>query len=292
MSAPNIDPAWDNFTRVEFELQMIGVIVSAVIYGGILSLGLSYIPLLLTTSQNNSRRMRNFLLVYVTLMVAISTMYIITATIALTTKVYDIFAYNRQIEILDSTCITLANWGADGFMLWRCAMLYEGVSRRRRIALVAVLVVLGLLSLASGLLNIIFEMTFTLTGVTVTLNIFTAVLITLRLLYFERYMQKAVGMECDSPYMTVVILCVESSALIIIFSLTYIILYFQPISASVYVLMELLLVHVYVLSPLLIIYRVARGRSLTIREQPSGSGPVLSAMRFEQLPLSPGNIEV
>ncbi|KAF8812852.1 hypothetical protein BYT27DRAFT_6403600 [Phlegmacium glaucopus] len=177
-------------------------------------------------------------------------------------------------------------------MLWRCAMLYGGVSRRRRIALIAVLVVLGLSSLASGVLSFMFTMTFILTGVTVILNIFTAILITLRIVYFERYVRGAMGVERNSPYMTVVIICIESSALIIVFSLTYIILYFQQISALVYLLMQLLLVHVYVLSPLLIIYRVAQGRSVTIREQPSESGPALSAIRFEPLPLSSGNIEV
>ncbi|KAF8802662.1 hypothetical protein BYT27DRAFT_6753527 [Phlegmacium glaucopus] len=91
-------------------------------------------------------------------------------------------------------------------MLWRCAMIYGGVSRRCRIALIVVLVVLGLSSL-------------------------------------------------------------------------------------VYILNQSL-VHVYVLSPLLIIYRVARGRSITFREQPSENGPAVSAIRFEPLPPSSGNIEV
>ncbi|KAF8800945.1 hypothetical protein BYT27DRAFT_7262497 [Phlegmacium glaucopus] len=178
--------------RSTLELQMIGVIISAVMYGGILSLSLSYVPLLLTTSQNMSRWMRNFLLVYVLFMVAISTMYMIITTFALTQNIfhskpfsYIIVPYFSQIGFVEPTCTTLANWGADGFMLWRCAMLYGGVSRRCRIALIAVLVVLGLLSFVSGTLNILFEMTYTVTGVTVILNIFTAVLITFRILYFE-----------------------------------------------------------------------------------------------------------
>ncbi|KAF8802663.1 hypothetical protein BYT27DRAFT_7029132, partial [Phlegmacium glaucopus] len=181
----------------------------------------------------------------------------------------------------------LANWGADGFMLWRCAMLYEGISPRRRIALIAALVFMALSSLGmspSGILNIILGMTYAMTGVTVILNIFTAVLITFRILYFERYMHKAMGVERNSPYMTVVIICVESSTLIILFSLIYFVLYFQQTN-TIDLPMQLL-VHVYVLSPLLIVYRVARGRAVTIKEQPSESGPAVSAIRFEPVPLS------
>ncbi|KAF8812853.1 hypothetical protein BYT27DRAFT_7086065 [Phlegmacium glaucopus] len=289
----NIEFAWE--FDLEPQMIMISVIISAMIYGGILSLSLSYVPLLLTTSQNISRRMRNFLLVYVTFMVAISTVYIIITTIALTQNIfYKDPGQNPliffKIGIVDSMCTTLANWGADGFMLWRCAMLYDGISRRRRIALITVLVLMGLSSLASGILNILFGMTYTVTGVTVALNIFTAILITLRIVYFERYMRKAVGVERNSPYTMVIIICVESSALIVVFSLIYIILSFRQVYAS-YLPMQLL-VHIYVLSPLLIIYRVARGRSVTIREQPSRSEPAVSAMRFELLPLSSGNIEV
>ena len=75
---------------------MIGVIVSAIIYGGVLSLTLSYALLLLKTSNDISRRMRNFLLVYdVTFMVALSTVYMITISIAL---IHSIFDYPHSLE--------------------------------------------------------------------------------------------------------------------------------------------------------------------------------------------------
>ncbi|KAF8800946.1 hypothetical protein BYT27DRAFT_7116358 [Phlegmacium glaucopus] len=276
---------------------MIGVIISAMIYGGILSLSLSYVPLLLTTSQNISRRMRNFLLVYVTFMVAISTVYIIITTIALTQNIFHKDPGHNpliffKIGIVDSMCTTLANWGADGFMLWRCAMLYEGISRRRRIALITVLVLMGLLSLASGIVNITIGTTLPVTGVTVVLNIFTAIMITFRIIHFERYMRKAIGMERNSPYAMVVIICVESSALIIVFSLIYLILDArQDCGNPSYVPLQLL-VNIYVLSPLLIIYRVTRGKPATVREQPSESVPSVSPIHFELQPISSGNIEV
>jgi hypothetical protein len=81
-------------------------------------------------------------------------------------------------------------------------------------------------------------------GVTVILNVLTAILITLRILNFEKYARKTMGVEYNSPYMTVLIICVESSALMVIFSLIYFILVFQQANAS-YIPMQLL-VHVYV----------------------------------------------
>ncbi|KAF8811728.1 hypothetical protein BYT27DRAFT_7336053 [Phlegmacium glaucopus] len=150
------------------------------------------------------------------------------------------------------------------------------------------------MSLASGLLNMLFGSIFILVMICVTiiLNFLTAILITLRILHFEKYARKTIGVEHNSPYMTVLIsICVESSALMVIFSLVYFILVFQQANAS-YIPMQLL-VHVYVLSPLLIVYRVARGKavSVTITEKPSDGKPVVSAIRFESQPLSSGSVE-
>jgi hypothetical protein len=80
---------------------------------------------------------------------------------------------------------------------------------------------------------------------TVMINFVSATLITLRILYFERYIRKTVGVQrSDSPYMTILIICVESSALIIVFSLIYVILFFQQNNGS-WVPLQVL-VHIYV----------------------------------------------
>ena len=104
------------------ESGMIGVIISAIVYGGILALTLSYIPLLLKASNDISRRMRNFLLVYVILMVAISTVYIITIIVALTHSVFHPSSFQSEVYLFQNRlagalCITFASWGADGFMV-------------------------------------------------------------------------------------------------------------------------------------------------------------------------------
>jgi len=101
------------------ELWMIGVIVSAIVYGGVLSLTLSYGPLLLKTSHDISRRMRNFLLVYVTFMVAMSTVYIIATTIDLRNSMFGNMTVpeDQFMSISTGLCIRFASWGADGFMV-------------------------------------------------------------------------------------------------------------------------------------------------------------------------------
>lgn len=159
-----------------FPLWTIGVILSAIVYGGALFLAVSYVHLL-KTSNNISRRMRNFLLIYVTFMVANSTIYMITITIALVHTFSELgnplysatTVYYFENGFLGALSTTLASWGADGFMvrilksiqekgilnclllcitqLWRCAVLYEGISRGRRIALIVGLVSIALLSL-------------------------------------------------------------------------------------------------------------------------------------------------
>ena len=82
-----------------------------------------------------------------------------------------------------------------------------------------------------------------MTGATIIFNLITATLITFRILYFDRYIRKTVGLERKNPYKRVIILCVESSALIVVFCAIYLFLAFLT-NESLIPLQ--LLVHVYV----------------------------------------------
>ena len=107
----------------------LGVIISAMLYGGVATLALTYIPLLLKTSHTISRRMRNFLLAYVTFMITISTVSTITLIIAFTightilnngltglaSDGPDSITFPNGLA--GSLCLTFASWGADGFMV-------------------------------------------------------------------------------------------------------------------------------------------------------------------------------
>ncbi|KAF8802950.1 hypothetical protein BYT27DRAFT_7341070 [Phlegmacium glaucopus] len=275
---------------------MTGVIISSVANVIVLSLTLSYVPLLLKTSHAISRRMRKFLLAYITFMATVSTVYLNIIVIAFRNRSAGLtllecvgpmvqYRSNDRIGLLSGLCTLFSSWGADGFMLWRCLMLYEGVSPPRRGALVNVSWIFGLASIACFLFVIFDPPSWSfmiVTMVSCILNTVTATLITLRILYFKRYIQKTVGLERNSPYKTVMIICIESSALIVIVNSIYLFLFFRHPEASVIPMQSL--VHVYAFAPLLIIYRVARGRSATIRQSPSDNGTVVSTLYFEPPP--------
>ena len=99
----------------EIELWTIGIILSAIVYGGVLSLNLFYFPLLLKSSYDISRRMRIFLLIYTALMVVISTVYMITTSIVFESSMTR--GENCNGIFVRGFCLTFASWGADGFMV-------------------------------------------------------------------------------------------------------------------------------------------------------------------------------
>jgi hypothetical protein len=63
-----------------------------------------------------------------------------------------------------------------------------------------------------------------ITIITTIINIIAAVLIAARVLYFQRYIQKTVVSERNNRYTAVIVICIESSALIVLFSILYIVL--------------------------------------------------------------------
>ena len=83
-----------------------------------------------------------------------------------------------------------------------------------------------------------------MTGTTIIFNLVTATLITFRILYFDKYIRKTVGLECNNSYKTVIILCVESSALIVVFGAIYL-LSLTFLNNGPSILLQLL-VHIYV----------------------------------------------
>jgi hypothetical protein len=57
-------------------------------------------------------------------------------------------------------------------------------------------------------------------------NVILAVLIVSRLVYHRRYVQNALGVQHGSPYTNVITMCIESSALMVISSGLFTVLYF------------------------------------------------------------------
>ena len=71
-------------------------------------------------------------------------------------------------------------------------------------------------------------------------NIILASLIILRLVRHQRHIRKVLGVAHGSPYSKVITMCVESSALIIIFSAAYIVLGYMRPTGSVFIPLLLL----------------------------------------------------
>jgi hypothetical protein len=115
-------------TQSNREILTLGIVISAMVYGGVATLVLTYISLLLKTSHAISRRLRNFLLAYVVVMVATSTVNTVTLIIAFTIGRYILpFGNSGTGEGFDllvfptgmagALCVTFTSWGADGFMV-------------------------------------------------------------------------------------------------------------------------------------------------------------------------------
>ena len=101
----------------------LGVIFSAMLYGCIVTLAISYIPVLLQTSHTLPRHMRNFLLAYVTFMVAVSTINTVTLIIAFAIG-HNIFTKKKDFDptifpngLAGELCSVFASSGADAFMV-------------------------------------------------------------------------------------------------------------------------------------------------------------------------------
>jgi hypothetical protein len=117
-------------------------------------------------------------------------------------------------------------------------------------------------------------------------NIILALLIVLRLIHHQRHIRKVLGADHESPYSKVITICVESSALIVIFSGAYTALVFEQAYLST--IPFLLLPHIFVISPLLIVYRVAQGRAMTTTLP---SEAEMSHIRFNNPPSKCSNQE-
>ena len=107
----------------------LGVILSAMLYGCVVTLALNCIPVLFQTSHTLPRHMRNLLLVYVTFMVAVSTINMVTLIIAFAIG-QNILTSNKDLDsesdlnnlvypngYAGEFCSIFASWGGDAFMV-------------------------------------------------------------------------------------------------------------------------------------------------------------------------------
>ena len=144
------------------ELKLLGTIFSAVAYGIVIVLSGNCFHLLQKKHGIYSNRMRTFLLIYVTVMLLLSTWTLIQSICQLMQSMTLWSILPRYLMYL-SIAIPLVIWGTEGFMvrissfhqekrftmqlqIWRCVVLYQDVSKGPRIVVFVLLSLLSFLS--------------------------------------------------------------------------------------------------------------------------------------------------
>ena len=205
--------------------------------------------------------------------------------------------------------------------IWRCVILYQDVARGPWILVIVLLSLLSAVSLGRSISKFSFPLAqeTPVCGVMMFLryphqpliifstvvNIILALLIIHRLVHHKRYIQKVLGAEHGSTYSKVIAMCIESSALMVIFGSICIVLgslnengLFIPLLLFPHTCVSGLkfydaclrifvrnVILFQVISPLLIIYRVANGRGATATLRLS----VVGEIRFNNSASSPSS---
>ncbi|KAF9046186.1 hypothetical protein BJ165DRAFT_1134124 [Panaeolus papilionaceus] len=244
--------------------------------------------------SQRSRGMRYFLLTYMTTMMSLSLIQTTATGVFVIGSVRRLVAqvgseyfslekaeclYCQAVEIVVQVSAATVNWGMDGFMIWRCMVLYRDLPRLSRLALCTFAFALGGASLASGILFIVPSLApGQLSGiketpwrpvigplsffasVTLFINIAFTALISVRLWLHRSRLQKILGPGYGSIYRRVVIILSESAAVVVVANIVMIVLLFlfpagsTPVACSA--------VHIYAASPLIILYRIHSDRDV------------------------------
>ncbi|KDR83022.1 hypothetical protein GALMADRAFT_863900 [Galerina marginata CBS 339.88] len=225
--------------------------------------------------------MRRFLVIFITSMFLISTVAIITTlvlNIVYPTTIFLSFSpesLNRNLcetyrcfpmRLLENCCVTLAIWASDGFRIWRCIILYNGISTLRRVIFLAFCFLLMFLSFAVGLVYMFLFTRTTLSlalfsSITLIINVTITTFIVARLLYHWRYIHDVLGPGHGSRYMKIVAMSIESASLIVVFNLVFIALVLIKFESNASFILLQMMVQVYVISPFLIVFRVAYNKA-------------------------------
>ncbi|KAJ3496260.1 hypothetical protein NLJ89_g10511 [Agrocybe chaxingu] len=294
-----------------------GTILSGVAYGLVLILFVDSIRLLFKRSTLSQKKKWG--------LVAFMSLMFLGSTAALALACADVVRRTKtnagcpSLQIMTlfvpSICMpyVCVLWEADGMMIWRCLILYDGISRPRYRALVGVLAGISLLSLGERLRIPLLPTTLIsakpiegwgvallipgifykvgimgesgptsvalaiLPAVTVFNNVVLASLISFRLVWHQNRTRRLLGKAYGSPYKRVISICVESCSLIIVVNIIFLALLVNLSPDALIV--ESLLTHTSVISALLVLHRVAKGTDAT------------AEITTDDIPLTVGNKE-
>ncbi|KAF5378251.1 hypothetical protein D9757_009144 [Collybiopsis confluens] len=183
---------------------------------------------------------------------------------------YTLSQYGQAITVFPNVCAVAAEWLADGYMLYRCLVIF-----RLKLYIVALPVLMYLSVIAMGIMQLfqssrpnanLWTKTTVNFGIpyfaiSAALNITITFMINARLLMWRRDLKTLLGTgkRLSIPYMSIASILVESSALYTTYSILFIVPYGLGSHVSNIFLPSL--IEVQVLGPLLIILRVATRRA-------------------------------
>ncbi|KAK7058767.1 hypothetical protein VNI00_001391, partial [Paramarasmius palmivorus] len=224
-------------------------------------------------------------------------------------EAYSSSMFNTWRGLVPNASFIVANWMADGLLLFRCKVIWQG---HQWILALPILLYLADISVAIIYLYQVSQPNATLFtksavdfglpyfSLTTTLNILLTLLISIRLLVHHRRMVRAQTNQSwkGLSYIPIISMLVESSAIYAIFSILFIGLYAAGSSAA-YIFLPVLS-QTQIIAPLLIISRVATrkawstvdSRSANAIKRPwSASGPASGSTttKVDIYPLEPSN---
>ncbi|KAF9485074.1 hypothetical protein BDN70DRAFT_871768 [Pholiota conissans] len=246
---------------------LLSIMLSAICYGVAFTLFWANMDLLRSPGRRQgvptTKRTRSVLMLFATVMILLSTANLISSVIMVTNAIFATSPfYGDVLGNTGTICLVFSNWGADGFLLSRCYLLYEGISSARRRVIFVIIIILSLMSLAAGMTCLVTGLTkskissiclFAFECVSLFVNIVITSLIVARLTYFIRRIKATLGGISLSIYTNVVAMLVESAALTIVFGIAYLVLTlalpvesFVPLESLSAMVPMMSLTHVYV----------------------------------------------
>ncbi|KAF4612246.1 hypothetical protein D9613_003736 [Agrocybe pediades] len=277
----------------ELKLQALANVLEAIFYGISIALYINSMRALIAPKRNSSRYSRKkqiSLITFITYLIVSGTLAIGQTILSFMLTSVDTAA-GSAIAIVSGTKsvfiepipLPLVIWGADGFMIWRCLVLYNSLSPMRRRILQTFLAVLALASFGTGILFFAvlrgnnFDGGLIMIPFSVFANVTLTSLIVGRILYHRRSLGNLMGSGHASMYTWIVSICIESCVLILVFETTCLVLIFtNDIGAEI---IMSILPHIFVISALLLVYRVAEGREMntTVAVSGSNTGPAIGS---------------
>ncbi|TFK42260.1 hypothetical protein BDQ12DRAFT_677901 [Crucibulum laeve] len=258
-----------------------GIILEAVTYGLVSALFLLSWQIFLVNIRSKKTRSREHIALscYITVMFILSTTIIVSDAVGMRRLMQAIFRNDSTMDALSlnppffglsqiaEPCFVLANWGADGLLIWRCLVIYRSYSGTPR-WVVAISCILALLSIGTGIFAVVQDIVSIISVaksvwiyciISLLINLVITTMIITKLNAYRHRITKMLGSNHGTLYTNIMAMIIES-ALLTLLSLIFVIASFFISPLSPTLLMQIL-AQVQVLSPLWIIYRVAKKRA-------------------------------